>query len=507
MLGAHHEPVTDARTRLLLPAPADIAYLLLLFAAAIVRGWQAINTDGDLGRHLRVGETILQRGLFREDLFSWTMAGRPFVPYEWLSEVLFALAHRAAGIPGAIALTAVLVAGSCYSIALLLRRRGVDPLLAFLVTVMAGLVSAFHWLARPHVFTLSAVAALVWLLESGDRPARRTLLATGGLFCLWANLHGGFLFGLVLLGFYLAGDVIADRVAIRGHALMLLAALAGASINPSGLALFAHVTGYLGQSFLIDATLEYRSPDFHTWIGRAFLIALVGVVAALALSRHRLDWRHLVVMLGTTAFALHSVRNIPLWALTVLPLVALHVDDEWRGIPGRIAARLRGSLTAASKQSRPGLSAVAGTVGIGVLAVIEGRGAGPALLERDFDSRVFPVQAVEHLRGLGRQHRIFNELAWGGYILHAWPAQPVFIDGQTDFYGEALSREYLKLSLAMPGWRAELAGRGVDLVLVPHDSRLADALRDDPGWSVWFQDSTAVAMRRNHSSSGDQPDS
>ncbi|HEU4762925.1 MAG TPA: hypothetical protein VFS74_11440, partial [Gemmatimonadales bacterium] len=64
---------------------------LTLFAAAVLRGWQMINTDGDLGRHLRVGREILAHGLFFTDKFSWTMQGKPFVPYEWGSEVLFAL--------------------------------------------------------------------------------------------------------------------------------------------------------------------------------------------------------------------------------------------------------------------------------------------------------------------------------------------------------------------------------------------------------------------------------
>ena len=57
----------------LLPAPADILFILFLAALPLARGWQAINTDGDLGRHLRIGSDILADGLFFTDRYSWTM--------------------------------------------------------------------------------------------------------------------------------------------------------------------------------------------------------------------------------------------------------------------------------------------------------------------------------------------------------------------------------------------------------------------------------------------------
>ena len=98
----------------LLPAPADIVFGLTLFSAAALRGWQMINTDGDLGRHLRVGREILAHGLFYTDPFSWTMQGQPFVPYEWLSEILFELSHRWAGFWGVLVLCGLLVGATAW---------------------------------------------------------------------------------------------------------------------------------------------------------------------------------------------------------------------------------------------------------------------------------------------------------------------------------------------------------------------------------------------------------
>ena len=474
------------------PAPAAVVFLLMLVAAAVLRGWQAVNTDGDLGRHLRVGETILQRGLFYQDLFSWTMAGRPFVPYEWLSEVLFALAYRVAGIPGAVALTALVIAGSYLMLSLLLRRLGVDPLLAFLTVVTAGVIGAFHWLARPHVFTFAGAVALLWLLESPGAQARiRWLLALAFLlFAAWANLHGGFLFGLVLIGMYLAGDVLESRERLRTDAGLLAAALLGSMLNPVGPALLSHVAGYLGETFLVDTTLEYRSPDFHGWIGRAFLAALVAMIGGLALSRRPVSIRRLAAMLGTTAFALHSVRNVPLWGLTALPLAAIHLDQEWRLLGARGLAHMRAAFDAVSGQADTGWWSAGGAAALVALAFGGGRIGGAQLMPDRFDPRVFPVDVVQQAHDAGVLGRIFNELAWGGYLLHAWPEQKVFIDGQTDFYGEALSRQYVSVRAARPGWRERLDEWRIELVLLPMEAPLSNALSSDDAWVL-------IANRRN----------
>ena len=158
------------RRTFIVPSIADCVFILALLIVTLVWARPALNTDGDAGRHIRVGETILQRGgLFYEDLFSHTMAGERFVPYEWGSETLTALAHRAGGLPGVVILHGLVVAVAWFLLALFLRRRGVDPLLAFLVCVGAAAASAFHWLARPHVFSFIGAILTLWLLESDGR--------------------------------------------------------------------------------------------------------------------------------------------------------------------------------------------------------------------------------------------------------------------------------------------------------------------------------------------------
>jgi hypothetical protein len=91
-------------------------------------------------------------------------------------------------------------------------------------------------LARPHMLALPIAAA--WsagLLAARDRGRAPLALAT--LMTMWANIHGSFIFGLILIGPF-ALEAIAEapadaRLAAAGAwARFALAALAAALINP-----------------------------------------------------------------------------------------------------------------------------------------------------------------------------------------------------------------------------------------------------------------------------------
>jgi hypothetical protein len=111
-----------------------------------------------------------------------------------------------------------------------------------------------------------------------------------------------------------------------------------------------------------------------------------------------------------------------------------------------------------------------------------------------------PVQAVDWLEKNPQDGRMFNHFIWGGYILYrTWPTEVVFIDGQTDFYGETLMREYIEVISLSAGWEDILDKYDVTWMLIPRKESLADYLYsvDDDAWDVIYQDDTAVIFRRD----------
>jgi len=415
-------------------------------------------------------------------------------------EVGFAAAERLGGLALVAVLAGLLLALTFTLVARFMVHRGGDPFLAYLVSTAAAVLTAGHWLTRPHLFTLLFAILLLDLLDR-DRPA--PLWLYGLLFTVWANLHGGFSYGFILIGAYLVGDLLEARQAgdrharlesARRRALALGVAVLATLANPHGPGLLLHVVSFFGKGDILQQTNEFLSPNFHTINGKLFLLVLLAVVGALALCRRRPDWTRLLVILGNIAMALVAQRNIELFALTSLPLTALHVDREWRALP--ILGRARTVFQREYRGAHSGLAAGLVAVLLFGLGLAHGRVAGMQVIEDRFDPGAFPVAVAERGRQAGLTGPIFNQFIWGGWMVHEWPEMPVFIDGGTDHYGEALFDEYLHVWYLEPGWRDILDKWKIRWVLVDSHSPLANELVRQPGWGVWYCDSVAAMLER-----------
>ena len=99
----------QAILRIILPRLGEV-FFAAIFAAAIGLGSQMLNIDGDLGRHITLGDSILDTTKIpTSDVFSFTKYGDPLTPHEWLSDVFFSIVHKIAGLDGVVWLTALII--------------------------------------------------------------------------------------------------------------------------------------------------------------------------------------------------------------------------------------------------------------------------------------------------------------------------------------------------------------------------------------------------------------
>ncbi|MBX6363877.1 MAG: hypothetical protein IRZ00_08420 [Gemmatimonadetes bacterium] len=489
------------RRWLLQPSLADLVFVVWALVVALGFHHRLLNGDGDPGWHLRLGGWMLDhRQVLLRHTFSHTAYGRPFVPMEWGSQVLLAGAERLGGLAGVVVLAALILATTFTLLLVHLQRRGVDPLLAYLTVTLAAVLSGAHWIARPHLLTFLCTAALVAL---ADGPRERSAWLLVPLFAAWANLHGGVLFGLGLLGVLAAADTFdawrrgaGAGARLRRGAAALAAALAGTALNPVGPRLLWEELAFLSEGSLPAASQEFTPPDFRSTTGAIFLATAILVVGVAVLRRRRVRTRTWLVLAALTVLALAARRNIALYGLTVLPFLAVDLDPDWRAIPTRLLAHARTAFAADDARAARGPWSAVVACGLLVLALLHGRVAGRAVVPDGFDPAVMPVAAVEHARAAGVRGTLFNHFDWGGYVQYAWPEERVFIDGATNFYGVDVVRDYMRIAGLHGGWHETLDRYGIDVVLVPADSRLARALGRDASWSLAYDDATAVLLVR-----------
>jgi hypothetical protein len=373
----------------------------------------------------------------------------------------------------------------------------VRAITALVGALFASMVGAVHMLPRPLILTWFFFLIFLVVLDEYRRQRRwRLLLPLPLLMIVWANLHPAFISGMMLVGLYFVGAVLEKDARRSMELLGLLAALLIASfVNPVGAALFVHTVGFLQNRFLVDVTVEYQSPNFHLlsmWPFAALLLLSIAIIGRLG---RRLSWTLLVVLIGWTAFALYAARNISLYALVAVFLLAPEAD------------RLIAKMLPAAEHFLAHVDALDRVVNgwiwvpLVVMLLVGLESAGTKIDVRNmgnaFDPRVFPIAAVDSMTDSLPSGNMFNEFNWGGYLLYRlWPRKRVFIDGQQDFYGETLTREYLQVINAGPGWATILDRYNVRWVILSPTRALAARLDESPAWFRRYTDATAVVWVR-----------
>ncbi len=501
----------DRVLRYLLPN-AQIVVWAAIFFSVLAMGPRMMNIDGDLGRHITIGNHILvTRSIPTEDVFSHSMAGEALTPHEWLAQVLFALAHRWLGLDGVVLLSAIVIATSFWLVLRAGIQRSGSLMMGLLVSILAAGASSLHWLTRPHIFTFLFLALWVTFLEQVRRGQSRAWIWLPLTMLLWVNTHGAFIAGIVVWLIYVAGWIwerwIENEKDTTGysHQIALIAggvtSLLVTLLNPDTFHIWATSVGYVGNEYLVGHTAEYLSPDFHdssTWL---FLLLVMATMGAFGLSGKRRNATDLMLVCAWAAMSLFSARNIPLFAIVAAPVVAMagwevvmNLAQRKRPVQKLLEFDRRILYTESMMKGWGWLLILV----VGVGAAFQGGAKLDALrVGNQFDDAVFPVQAINWLAENPQPGEMMNYFPWGGYILYRdWPEMRVFIDGQTDFYGEALTREYEVVLQVGEGWEKILAKYQVGWIIWPKESRLAETLSELPGWKAVYHDDTAVIYSR-----------
>jgi hypothetical protein len=473
----------------------DLTFAISVVTIPLLAHGRLLNGDGDLARHIVIGKHIIGHGPRFADPFSFTRGGEPFLAYEWLSQVIYALVHAAAGLPGVAALAGILLASAFALVVRFVRRDGGDPWLACVTAAVAVVLTYPHWIARPHLFSFLGLALLLHVLV----PGRRTFWLIP-LFAVWANLHPGFLYGLIMVGAWAGGLALEDfRAGQRGwrvpatRAAPLAIALVASFLNPFGWSLHAHALSWMGSE-TVQHVLEFQPLVVVAPDGFFFMLVMGAIIAGLSAHRQWVGWPTLLTF-GVAFFGAIAIRrNAPLLALFALPIMARALMPLARELPEWFLGRMRAEFVQSDTPGwRIGFTAAAA---IAIVMGVDSRTDRFTLVPGSFSPNVFPAAAIEHAKSAGLQGRLLSEYTWGGYVLYSWPGQRVFVDSMADFFGDDLVRDHRDMAYARPGWAGKLTSHDISLVLFAPDMPLIDVLRDTPGWGVAYENDVAVLLAR-----------
>jgi len=457
--------------------PAWLWFGIGVYALALIGG-QVLLSDSDTYWQIAVGRWILDHhALPRVDIYSFTKAGEPWTSSSWLAQVLFAASYNLAGWIGPVVLAAGCI-GSTFALLVHILGRRIPAAYAVAVAMAALMLSMGHFLARPHVLVLPIMLAWANGLMSASERSQSPSPWLLPLIALWANLHGGFVFGLVLVGAF-ALDALWNAERAQQRSLVLrwaafgIGALVACCATPYGWGSIVAARKILDLGELLHLIYEWMPANFSKF--GAFEMAILMLIAGALYGGVKLTPPRIALVLGLLHMALSHVRNLEIFAL-LLPIVVL--------APVASQFALRPAWPARTGAPTPVMAAFLILLGGWTWLLA----ANTAFAPLESQS---PAAAVDALKAYNPK-RVLNDLPFGGYLI--WRQMPVFIDGRAELYGEAFELAYYRAMQLkdVNQFLDILKTWDIDAVLLTPHTPAVGLLDHIGGWRRAYADENAV---------------
>lgn len=454
---------------------ALVAVALVVFA--FVAFSQSLFNDGDTYWHIGAGRWIIDHNLVpTADPFSFTARGRSWTAHEWLSEILMACAFTA-GSWGALQLLFACAVASTLLLVGLELKRSIRPLHAAAAMVLLFIFLQPSLLPRPHVLAWPILATWMLVLLHARERHEAPPLGAALLMMLWANLHGSFVFGLVVLPFFgieaLLGE--SDRLKVaRGWGIFALASFVATLVNPSGIQalLFAFQVSAMKTLPLIN---EWR-PSSLAKDPLFFAMTAVGLLFLIA-KRPRIALPRMLLIVLIFYLALTHARHQALFGLVSLLLVARSLGERGE------------TRNSAPIERQPALIAAVVLpfllIGVARLAIPIAHRDGP----------VYPARAIASVPAGIRAMPVLNAYDFGGALILDGIAP--FIDGRSDMYGDDFTAAAHRIERGDADLFDSAVNRwGIRWVILHPNEGLVAVLDSNPSWRRSYTDKYAVVFVR-----------
>jgi hypothetical protein len=494
-------PPRSAKTpaKVVAAEPKWLRHIIIALGALMLIAYTSVEVgDPDAWWHLKTGQYMLQQHrLPWPDPFSYTTyMGKPAYPgeeqtryfnltHEWLAQIVLYGAYATGGYAGLILFRSAMLTAFCALMGLAVYARVRSFWAAVIAALLAASTACQFTADRPYLFTFVFLGATVAILEW-----RRGMWFLPALFVLWANTHGGFFMGWVVLGAY-CGEALFLR--LRGKPpegekqlwMVAIASILASGLNPNGFRVIPVMIAY--RKSLMQATLwewQYPAP----WPPSPFISLLAGALIIMIWARRRARPRDWLLLLTLGPAAMLAVRNIFLAALVGPLLIVSYLPLSWK-------------LPSMAEHAAALILVALVTVRIAV-------GESFQFAAADWK---YPAAAADFINSHHITGRMFNTYEIGGYLV--WRVAPelkTFIDGRA--LNESVYFDYQLMAFNAAAQNGKKSGEellrdyGIDVIVMDGfefntgKPYLLPAALSDPSqkeWKLVYQDAQAVIYMKN----------
>jgi hypothetical protein len=470
--------------------------LLLLFVA----GRCLVPMDEtDVFFNLRLGELVLSSWRVpTENLLSFTYPHAIDINLAWLFQIVLALTHRAAGLPGTVMLKTGFAMATWALLFRVAVRRGAAPAFAAILLALSAWAAEPRFVERPHLVTFLGLAALLLAIERAEakQPHLLWLMAPGGL--VWANANSCYFLAPTLLLLYALGawreGLSADA---RRAAQVALAMIPFMFATPSGFRALTYVANHFRMPILRPLQ-EYRHAQWP--LDGPFFFLVAGLFLALVLPLLPLPHRRLPSVLPARVL-------LPCVVLGLLGGLRIRFVAEFAMFAGPALAVALTRLAPWLAGRWPARTAGAALVVLTALPRVVSGAAGGHVFDIGLEDDLVPLAAVEFVERTGLRERMYNDLEVGSYLTwRGWPRYRVFQDPRINGYPDSFHAILRRTDLSPAEWQSFLDGFGVTSALVTFPSvNPRGALFDPSLWALVYRANDGLVFTRRPAR-GDLPE-
>ena len=433
----------------------------------------------DLGWHLAAGDLIREKGSVPfQDPWSFTLGDKQWFNLSWLWDVIASILFQYTGFAGLTFFTVACGAVIVAYLASLCRGIGASTLAACISVFTACLLYP-TFVTAPNVYLAAAPNTATMLFSVvfyGECLRRTRWVLLPAIMVLWANLHGGFSIGFLIIGIFGAVALLRrDWAHFRIYCLAGIGCCLAIFINPLGWHIYAGVTSTLGhfvQGYITEWMSYFQNMSMPGSIpGILYILIFAGFELSSRKSPSPIEARLLSWLF--LALGVYQFRYMSFFFIFSTVPVALHLG---RFLPKQLNdLEVQKSLLAAG---------IVGACALPWTYVHVKPDLGLPLMLSEQDAR--------YLKTHFAHARVLNHWNVGGLLIYYTRGEvPVFVDGRAaTAYPDSLLHDYFQLSeweVDEAAWDAVLAKYRIDAVLwVKAHDPLRRFLVDKRGWKEQY---------------------
>ncbi|MEO6908602.1 MAG: hypothetical protein ABI210_12005 [Abditibacteriaceae bacterium] len=523
----------------------------------------------DFWYHLRAGEwMVTHRSFLRVAMFTPSVpAGTPYFYQSWIAEIVMYLTAKWTGLAGsqilrAICFTsaiAIFIAAAQRRAKVLLTAPGADAFNdgARRVTLV-GLFTLFMCIPntdlRPQAFSLPLFAVFGAILFSWSNTNKRQLTIRSAwlisLMVIWANTHGAFATGLILLLLFCLGETLhycfeKPLSAYFGKCLDItqlkiawgafFGSVIAACVNPRGWDIFLYVLQLTGNTINEKYNQEWQPPHWSDGSNVVFFCSGIVMLLALLMIMERCRNKKKVTgyleadpkstfgaiglrpgeLLVLAAFFVMGLRNIRSIIWFALLFIIAGTALLCRILPSKKQTIIK--LVPPSLQKMNALIAIiTGLLFVPFLpslkphlpwpkeylnqfavttSAYELNDIPPILLED-----ITPVGAATFLRKHPPKGLLWNDMVFGSYLVWAlYPERGAWADPRIELRPDAFWETYLDTCHAKNNPSVTLPQRGFSEVLInkkaANENKLEHNLKSSSHWKIVYEDQISLLFK------------